>query len=153
MTQANFDLSEESLVRGFERYQELQQSAIREEDIPAANRHFTKMKAHADALARTLAGRAALEGLLASLSPFIRLRAAHRVLTWAPEKAIPVLGHLLIDEIEPPLTPQERVELKLSAKETLYGHFGIGDADQNKLIEPLRAYGVDLPYRDYSAWQ
>lgn len=153
MTQAISNLPVEALVEGFAKHQGLQQSAIRGQDIPAANRHFTRMKTYADALARTLPGRNALERLLNSPSPFIRLRAAHRVLTWAPDRAIPVLGRLLVDPFEPPLSPQERIELKLGAKETLFEHFDIRDFDQNKLIDPLRAFGVDLPYRDYSAWQ
>ncbi len=153
MTHAISDLPVEAIVEGFVKHQGLQQSAIRQEDIPAANRHFTRMKAHADALAQTLPGREALEGLLTSPSAFIRLRAAHRVLSWAPEKGIPVLGHLLVDKFESLLSPQERIELKLGAKETLFGHFNISNFDQNNLTEPLKAYGVELPYRDYSVWQ
>ena len=64
-----------------------------------------------------------------------------------------MLGRLLVEQFELELSPQERVELRISAKEALYRHFGINDFDQNKLIEPLRAYGVDLPYRDHGAWQ
>jgi hypothetical protein len=93
------------------------------------------------------------EGLLNSPSPFMRLRAAFRVLSWGPELAIPVLGRLLVEQFEPGLSPQERVELRISAKEVLYRCFGITDFNQNKLIEPLRAHDVDLPYRDHSGWQ
>jgi len=35
----------------------------------------------------------------------------------------------------------------------LYKYFNMRSYDRNELIEPLRAYGVDLPYFDHEKWQ
>jgi hypothetical protein len=69
------------------------------------------------------------------------------VCAWSPEKAIPVLGRLLVEDLGAESSAHERGDIRLGAKEMLYRHFGIDDFDRNRLIEPLRAYGIDLPRR------
>jgi len=153
MTRAISDLSADVLRHRFLEYQERQQAAIRAEDIPAANRHAMKVKRYADALAATPRGRDMLEELAGSPLPFVRHRAAQWVVDWAPELAVPVLGRHLIEDFGPDLSVDERLELRISAKHSLYAFFGIRSFDHNDLIEPLKAYGIDLSYRDHSAWQ
>lgn len=153
MTRAASDLSIDVLRERLLKYQERQQMAIRDENVPEANRHFLKVKQYADALADTPRGRDVLEELARSPLPFVRLRAAYRVRAWAPRIAIPVLGRLVIEQFGADLSIDERLELRINAKEALYSFFGIDSYDHNDLIEPLKAYGVDLPYRDHSLWQ
>jgi hypothetical protein len=79
--------------------------------------------------------------------PEVRLRAAGQVLAWAPKLAVPVLGDLLVNWR--PTDPRRGyVAVRTEAKEWLYDYFGITDFDRNKLIEPLRAYGIELPRQD-----
>jgi hypothetical protein len=153
MTRKTSDLPVDVLRERFLRYQERQQIAIRAENVPVANRHFLKVKQYADALTETSRGRDALEELAKSPFPFVRLRAAHRVRAWAPKLAIPVLGRLVIEKFEPDLSVDERLELRISAMHSLCSFFGISSYDQNELIDPLKAYGVDLPYEDHSKWR
>lgn len=153
MTRATSDLPVDTLVQRFQKYQERQQAAIRDRDIPAANRHYDKVKQYADALATTPRGRDALEELARSPLAFVRHRAAWRVLKWAPEIAVPVLGRHLIGDFGTDLSIDERLELSYSAKLSLYHFFGITSYDHNDLIEPLKAYGIEVPYWDHSKWQ
>lgn len=127
--------------------------AFRAEDIPAANRHFMKVKQYADALVETSAGKHVLEALTQSPLPFVRLRAARRVLNWDPGMAIPVLGRLLVETFDPEISVDERLELKLGARHCLFEFFGVKNFDRNALIEPLKGYGVDLPYQDHRKWE
>lgn len=153
MTRKTSDLPVEVLRERFVRYQERQQLAIRAEDVPTANRYMLKIMQYADALTETPMGKDVLEELVRSPLPFIRLRAAQRVRAWDPRIAIPVLGQLLIEKFGPDLSVDERLELRINAKDSLRSFFGIRGFDVNDLIEPLRAYGVDLPYTDHSRWQ
>lgn len=153
MTRKISDLPVEILRERFLKYQEQQKLAIRAEDVPAANRYMLKIIQYTDALASTSRGKDVLEELIASPLPFVRLRAAQWVCAWNPKVAIPVLGRLLIEKFGPDLSVDERLALRISAKDSLYDFFGIRSFDENDLIEPLRAYGVDLPYTDHSKWQ
>jgi hypothetical protein len=112
-----------------------------------------KVIAVGDLLAATSRGKDALEALIYSPRPYVRLRAGQWVLKWNPRIAIPVLAQIMIEDFRQNLSVDERLELRASAKETLYGHFGIRSFDRNDLIKPLQAYGVALPYRDHDQWQ
>lgn len=153
MSLATSDLPVDTLFDRFLKYQERQQIAIRADEIPTANRHVMKVTQYADALAATPQGKDRLESAVNSQLPFVQLRAAQWVIDWAPEIAVPELGRLVICDFEPDISINERLELRISAKHTLYHFFGITSFDHNDLIEPLKAYGIDLPYRDHSAWQ
>lgn len=153
MIRKTSDLPVDVLREHFLKYQERQQMAIRAENIPAANRHLLKVMHYADALTETSRGKDVLEELTKSSLPFVRLRAAQYARKWAPDLAIPVLGRLVTEQFEPALSVDERLELRVSAKESLYIFFNIRSFDQNNLIEPLKAYGVELPYQDHSKWR
>lgn len=71
--------------------------AFRAGDVPAHNRWWRR----ADKAARTLIdlgkeGKDAMKALLAHPVPSVQVSAASYVLDWAPEKALPVLEHLLV---------------------------------------------------------
>lgn len=152
MQSANSEAPVDELVGALMKHQALEIAACEREDVTAANRQTDKLSAILDQLAGTPVGRLALEALLTHEMPEVRLRAAGAVMAWAPEMAIPVLGRLVADW-KPKDPRRGYVPVRTEAKGWLYDYFGVTDFDQNKLIEPLRAYGVDLPYRDYSAWQ
>lgn len=152
MQSANSETSTDKLVGALMKHQALEIEACEREDIAAANRQVDKLSAVLDQLARTAVGRQALEKLMSHEMPEVRLRAAGAVMAWAPDMAIPVLGRLVADW-KPKDPHRGYVAVRTEAKGWLYDHFGVTDFDQNKLIDPLRAYGIDLPYRDYSAWQ
>jgi hypothetical protein len=80
------------------------------------------------------------------------LRAAANVLEWSPEKAVPVLGRLLVEDLSAENSIDERIDIRVEASGWLYRHFGIRDYDRNKLIEPLRTYGVNIPWREEQIW-
>jgi hypothetical protein len=153
MTRHDSETSVDALRERFLKYQEIQQLAIRDDDIPKANRNLLEVMRYGDALASTPMGKDVLEALAGNPLPFVRLRAAQYVRKWTPERAIPVLGKLLIEKLPPEMSPDERVELRISAKYSLYDFFGVTSWDTNDLIEPLRRYGIELPYRDHSQWQ
>lgn len=154
MTRQISRMSIRELLERVYKYQELYQAAVRQEDVPTANRHILRVSESVDALAALIPeGREALESLLTHPDAYLRLRAAGSVIGWSPEKAIPVLGRLLSEDLGPKLSPDERLDIRTEAKGWLYEHFGIHSYNRNDLIEPLRAYGVDLPYRDYTKWQ
>ncbi|GLS32970.1 hypothetical protein GCM10007937_46800 [Mesorhizobium albiziae] len=76
--------------------------------------------------------------------PEVCVVAAGQVMAWAPDKAIPVLGKLVVEWLRK--DPRKGyVAVRTEAKARLYDHFGIKDFDQNKLIEPLKAFGINLP--------
>lgn len=127
-------------------------AAVRRQDVPAANRCLLKVSSCLDAVAGLPGGKALLEKLLDHDEPYIRLRAAGSVMDWMPDLAIPVFGRLLAEDINN-LSPYERLDIHAEAVGWLYKYFKIRSFNQNDLIEPLRAYGVELPYRDYAAWQ
>lgn len=152
MTRRTSEPALDELLDALVKYQALQQLAIRRDDIPAANRHFDKVVAASRGLAADPEGRQLLESLLHHSSAFLRMRAAIRVLQWAPDKAVPVLGRIISERLED-LSPDERIEVSTTARNILYQHFGVRGFDRNGLIEPLRAYGVELPYQDHAKWQ
>ncbi|WP_011580268.1 MULTISPECIES: hypothetical protein [Chelativorans] len=154
MTRQNFSISVSDLLERFHKHQELYRLAVRRQDVPTANRHILKASEYLNALAAlNPAGRETIETLLTHPDAYLRLRAAGSVLSWSPEKAIPVLGRLLFEDLGPTRSPDERLDIRTEAKGWLYKHFGIRSFDRNDLIEPLRAYGVELPYRDHAKWQ
>lgn len=144
MTSIPADPDVKVLVARLIKHQKLQIAAMEHEDVLAGNRHFDKLYSALIQLAETSPGRDALERLMEHEMPEVRLRAAGQTMTWAPERAIPVLGRL-IAEWRPSDRHKGYVSVRTEAKGWLYGHFGIKDFDQNKLIGPLRKYGVDLP--------
>ncbi len=73
------------------------------------------------------------------------------MLGWDPDKAIPVLGRLYTEDLNPAYSPAESVEVPLTAKGRLYRHFGIRSFNPNDRIEPLSAYGIDWPYQPHFA--
>lgn len=98
------------------------------------------------------AGRQAIETWLGSDKTLVRFHAARRIIVWNSDVAIPVLGRLLVDPLPSHFTGYERFSIKSSANHSLYKHFDIRNFDRNSLIEPLKAYGIDLPYRPEQIW-
>lgn len=145
------DLAVEDLVERFVKAQVKNQDAVREQNIPAANRQVDITMRTAEVLMKSAEGRRALENLMVHSEPFVRLRAAKYVRRWAPDLAIPVLGRMLIDEYED-ISIEEGLEMIIGAKDSLYLHFGIRSFDWNDLIEPLKPYGIELPFLDRSKW-
>lgn len=141
------DMLIEELADAFVEQVELQREAIREQKIPKANRHMDKVISLGDALGETPDGRQALVDLVGDDAPYVQLRAAQWTIDWAPDIAIPVLGKYVIEDLRHTLTDSEGIELRISAKETLYDHFSIESFDRNDLIEPLRQYGIEIPCR------
>ena len=145
MIQTGSDQPNDALLSGFLKHAELQRQAVTRQNVPEANRQLEKLRPIANRLSATPEGRKGLEALLLDARPFVRQEAAKWAMAWNPERAIPVLGTLLVEEFGDQVTVDERLELRYSARLTLYLHFGIRDFDRNKLIEPLRAYGIVLP--------
>lgn len=153
MTRISSDMPVDALLGLLFKYRELHRQAVRRIDVPAGNRHILKVIKAGDALASTSPGRDALEKLLAHPMAYMRLRAAQSVMEWDSKIAIPVLGRLLFEDLGEESSADERIDIRTEAKETLFLHFGINSWNRNDLIEPLKAYGVDLPYRDYDKWR
>lgn len=147
MTRAISDLPVAKLAEDFLKFQELQRQAIARDDVPAANRYFDKLKPIGDALAASDEGREKLVQFLGDSRPYLRLKAAKWVEKWAPELAVPVFGRLLVEKFDDDVTVDERIEMRYSSRISLYLHFGIKNFDRNELIEPLRAYGIEIPRR------
>lgn len=153
MTPTNSKASIQQMSKTFVEQQEKRMAAIRNLDVPAANRHHMRAAVVAEALSSTPAGRAALEKLHGHPILHIRLSAAENAMKWAPDEVIPFLGNLLDADLSFIESPDERLDIRDRAKGMLYKHFDIRSWDRNDLIEPLRAYGVELSYRDRSKWQ
>lgn len=151
MTRKISELPVEDLVGRFVKAQVKNQDAVREQNIPVANRQVDITMRTAEILITSAEGRRALETLMSHSEPFVRLRAAQYVRRWAPDLAIPVLGRMLLDEYED-ISVEESLEMIIGAKDSLYLHFGIRSFDWNDLIEPLKPYGIELPFRDRSKW-
>jgi len=124
--------------------QKLEIAAREREDTRAGNRQVDKISAALRELVQSPSGREALEHLLTHEIPEVRLQAAGEVMAWAPRKAIPVLGRLIL-EWRPKDPRKGYIAVRFLAGLQLYEYFGIKDFDHNKLIEPLRAYGIELP--------
>lgn len=152
MTRRTSERSVQMQLERFLKFQKLQEIAFRDGDISAANQHHMKQAAASKHLAQSPEGRAILEDLLQSSDAFIRLRAGGTVIDWRPDMAIPVLARLMFEEL-PNLKGGVRLEIRTTAKGLLYNHFNIRSFDRNDLIEPLKAHGIDLPYRDHTKWQ
>jgi hypothetical protein len=151
MTRKTSELPVEDLVGRFVKAQMKNQYAVREQNIPVANHQVDITMRTAEILIKSAKGRLALETLMSHSEPFVRLRAAQYVRRWAPDLAIPVLGRMLLDEYED-ISVEESLEMIIGAKDSLYLHFGIRSFDWNDLIEPLKPYGIELPFRDRSKW-
>ncbi len=121
--------------------------AVRSLDTPAANRSFLNRVAASDQLVASEEGRRELERLLMHPELHIRVTAACLVLDWAAEKAIPILGSVLDADLSDIPSVDECLDIRLSAKDMLFVHFGIRPGDRNDLIEPLRKYGIELRRR------
>ena len=141
------------LLEWFVKYRQLRMAAVRRLDIRAANRHVFLASAAAADLVATPQGRSAVEGLLSHPDIHLRVDAGMLIIDWAPEKVVPLFGQLLDADLSAIGSREERLEIKLDAAEWLYRHFGIRNGDRNALIEPLKAYGVALAYRDPAKWQ
>ena len=150
MTRQTSDQVDE-LIEKFLRHENLRMEAIRQQNVPKANRHLVKYSATGEALRSTAEGRAALEALLDDPELHVRVAVAEEIMRWDPEKVIPLFGRLLdldgdlrqIDSVE------ELGDIRLRAELWLYQHFNIRNSDRNELIEPLKAYGVTLKRREY----
>ena len=153
MTRKISELSISEAIDAFVGHLALRMQGVRNLDVPAANRHFLKAKAVADKLVASEPGRLAIEELLAHPILHIQVSAAEYVRRWDPDKVIPFLGRLLDADLSTIASVDERLDIRCRAKDALYMHFGIRSWDRNDLIEPLKAYGVNLTYRDHSAWQ
>jgi hypothetical protein len=127
--------------------------AVKRQDVPAANHHFAKGETAAQLLESNANGRRAMEELMHHPLLHIRLSAAEHVLSWDPTITIPFLGRLLDMELLEIVSVDEKLDIRTRAKDALYRFFGIESSNRNDLIEPLRAYGVELPWRDHARWQ
>jgi hypothetical protein len=141
----------EKLIEKFLRHENLRMEAVRQLNVPKANRHLVKNSEAAEVLQATAEGRAALEALLDDPELHVRVAAAEEVMRWNPDKVIPLFGRLLdLDgELSHVDSVDERGDIRLRARLWLYKHFNIDNADRNELIEPLKAYGVKLKRREY----
>jgi hypothetical protein len=141
--------SDAELQKVLDRYLHLIQQmseAQRRRDVTAYNRDATKLVAVEDQIEQAgEAGRRALETLVNSESPHVQLFSAHRVLKWDPAKAVPVLGRLMTGDALAGLSIHERLSVSLSACTMLRIHLKVRPYDGTELIEPMRAYGFEIP--------
>ena len=152
MTLPISEKSVEELTGLFLKYQNLRLRAVRALDVPAVNRNVLRSAAVVDELSRLPAGRSEMEKLLDAPSAYLRVRTAGAVMRWAPEKAIPVFGSMLDANLSSVESADERLEIRTISEDWLFRHFSIRSADRNDLIEPLRAYGIELARQDRSRW-
>lgn len=137
------EIAVQKLAADFIRSEKLEIAAHAREDIATANRHAGKAFATRRTLAESTLGRRALEELMTHDLPEIRLGAAISVMAWDSEAAIPVLGQL-VATWKPGDAQKGYVAVSTDAKLALYDHFGVRDFNPNKLIAPLRKYGIHL---------
>lgn len=138
------------LIDGFLLHHKQRIEAVRRQDVPKANRHLLKAGESADMLRVSPGGRAAMERLLDHLDPNVQLSAGEEVMKWDPEKVVPLLGGLLDADLNHIESVDERLDIRHRARAWLFKHFNIWSADRNDLIEPLKAYGVNLRSREYT---
>jgi hypothetical protein len=124
------------LLSRFVRHRELRMDAVRRLDVPAANRHFLAAAAAAESLARTVAGRSALERLLDHPTVHLRVAAGSYVIDWAPAEVVPLFGRLLDADLSSIESPAERSEIRLDAMEWLYKHLGVNPAIETGSSNP-----------------
>ncbi len=153
MTPRTSENSVHDLLQAFLDCEELRMQSVRRLDVPEANKYVLKAAAAAEALSKTAEGRAEIEKLLGHATLYVRVRAAGAVMDWAPDKAIPVFGSMLDADLSSIPSIDERLDIRVISRDWLYKHFNIRSANRNDLIEPLRAYGIELEHRDESRWQ
>ena len=146
------DEATETCLAQFVEYRIERMVAWKKLDVAAVNRATSKAAMVAKQLISMPVGRQALELLLVHPTLHLRVDAAMWVIDWAPEKVIPIFGRLLDDKMQEIESPDERLDIRLNALDWLYGYFNIRTSDRNDLIEPLRAYGVELARKDRSRW-
>ncbi|GAB1581444.1 hypothetical protein [Phyllobacterium phragmitis] len=153
MTSMRSSRSLEQWAEEFVRRLQEQAEADRADNTAAYNRLHKKvveaLNAILDAGPR---GRDILEYFLNHETPQVRMWAAGQVIKWDADKAVPVLGHLLVDKLPQETAAMERVNIRMGASAYLEQHFGITNFDRNELIEPLKAYGIDVPLRPERPW-
>jgi HEAT repeat protein len=140
-------------VAAFVDHNEKRMDAVKALDVRAANRHFPSAAHFAESLSERPDGRRAMEQLLLHPVMHVRLSAAEHVLKWNPSGAIARLGQLIHADLSAVTSPDERLDIRDRAKSALYSHFNIRSFNRNDLVEPLKAFGVDLPYTDHAAWR
>ena len=133
-------------TESFRRHQALEAAALRRRDIPAANRHAEMAGAALRALSEAgVEGRSALEELMQDADPSTRGRAASEVISWDPNRAIPVLARLLHEQRAPESVSVETVGTQLEAQHALQDYFGLDLFDARELPGRLSQMGIDLP--------
>ncbi|MBB2970188.1 DUF2019 domain-containing protein [Mesorhizobium sp. RMAD-H1] len=146
MTRIRSDLPAAELMMLLEKYTDLRRAALLADDVPRANRYSDKVHAVLNALTdRGEEGRRAFEELLTHPLPHMRLYAAGKAIKWKPDAAVPVLGRLLIEEFDDGTARLAAVDVRVSADNLLMEFFDIKSLNPNDLIEPIKAYGIDLP--------
>ncbi|YBV98075.1 DUF2019 domain-containing protein [Phyllobacteriaceae bacterium JZ32] len=146
MTRIRSDLPAAELMMLLEKYTDLRRAALLADDVPRANRYSDKVHAALNALTdRGEEGRRAFEELLTHPLPHMRLYAAGKVIKWKPDAAVPVLGRLLIEKFDDGTARLAAVDVRVSADNRLMEFFDIKSLNPNDLIEPIKAYGIDLP--------
>ncbi len=141
--------SDAELQKLVERYLHLAIEMSRAEgrqDVAGYNRHATKHFAVGNQIEQLgEAGRRALETLVNHESAQVRLLSAHQVLKWNPAKAAPVLGNLMAVDPLSGLNGYQRFSIRTTASAMLRIHFKVRPYDGTELIEPMRAYGFEIP--------
>lgn len=142
------------LVERFVHVSRLMSAAEKRVDIPTYNRLIVRNFAAGDEIERAgEAGRRALESLLDHEIAQVRLAAGQRVLRWDPAKAAPVLLRLMTNESLQGIHGYERISVSHSANMMLHLHFDVPVYDGTELIEPMRAYGIELSPEQVQAWR
>jgi hypothetical protein len=114
--------------------EELESQAIEDYDSRRQNRLADeRLRIHAEIKSRGRAGRAALEELLTSPAPEVRLTAAIATYAWNKDKAIPVIEDLLrwAEQAGPASVERPAVltTIALSSEVFLADHYGISITD------------------------
>ena len=116
------------------------------EDVAGYNKHATKHFAVGNQIEQIGdPGRHALEALIDHESAQVRLLSAHQVLKWDPAKAAPVLGNLMAVDPLSGLSGYQRFSIRTTAESMLRIHFKVRPYDGTELVEPMRAYGFEIP--------
>jgi len=153
MTSMRSSRTLEQWTEEFVRRLKKQAEADRADDVPTYNRLHKKVVEALNAiLGAGPRGRDVLENLLSHETPQVRMWAAGQVMKWDPDKAIPLLGHLIVDKLPDETAAMERVTIRMGASSYLEKHFGVKNYDRNELIEPLKAYGIGVPRRSEQPW-
>ena len=116
MTPRISKMAVDELLSDFLSFVDQRMEAVRAIDVPKINRHVLKISAVGDALSATTAGRAELERLLSHPIVYVQVAAAAAMMKWAPEKAIPLFGVLLDADLTAISSPDERLDIRTTAK-------------------------------------